>query len=315
MNYITDTDFLPDVRDISFDVYQLLYGVVVNCNESKIYDSVISLCRKYREPLIRRAKITSWQLAAQSVIDRLETFDRGEVQVFIPYLNLHCTTTRLRNLYWFEKNVLHEVYGISMEDLIRRNKATADEVSSYYPIPTLQELMRGFVNRCISKGEWGGADIEPIIENELAQRGLVEHDSSNFEGISYKEYFFKGNNLPKITYEKDEPLSQKNKDEEYVKKIGFLYYALKHYFKIIKPQASKDFVNKKLSDAAVRIGNGLYKPEEFFDASYKSSDTFYQYVYKKQFNKGDTYEYISKLLKDFNLGEIDEPKKERAVKK
>ena len=61
MSYIKDTDFLPNVKDVSNDVYKLLYGVVKIRVETKIYDMITVMCRRYPDTPLRKAKINAWK--------------------------------------------------------------------------------------------------------------------------------------------------------------------------------------------------------------------------------------------------------------
>lgn len=316
MRYITDTDFLPDVKDISFDVYQLLYGVAVNGVETKIYDTVISLCRKYREPLLRNAKINAWKRATNDVISILVGFeDEKDTEVYVPYVSLHCTIPHLINLYRFAFNVLEEVYGLEMKELVRSNNAKPEDVKGFYPIAKMSDLMRIFADKC-REDNGLGEQAALAVEEEITRRGFGEQVSSISGENKYQKIFFKGAVLPKITYEQqDEANSKQDVGEEYMVKAGYLYYALKHYMAAVKPQATKERVEKMTEDAVVRIANGLYKPNEPFSASGKGSDTFYQYVYNRKFNdvsteaKAKNYNEIVRLLRKFKLSEPDEPLK------
>lgn len=317
MRYITDTDFLPDVKDVSFDVYQLLYGVAVNGVETKIYDLVISLCRKYREPLLRNAKITAWKQATSDVIATLVGFeDEKGTEVYIPYVSLHCTISHLTNLYRFALNVLEQVYGLDMKVLVRRNNAKPEDVKDFYPIAKMSDLMRDFADKC-REDSGLGEQAALAVEEEMARRGFGEQVSSFSGENRYQKIFFKGAVLPIITYEQqDEANSKQDVGEEYMVKVGYLYYALKHYMAAVKPQATKERVAKMTEDAVVRIANGLFKPNEPFSASDKGSDTFYHYAHYRKFNdvsteaKAQNYKEIVRRLRKFKISEPDEPLKE-----
>ena len=310
MRYITDRDFLPDVKDVSFDVYQLLYGVVYNGREDRIYDSIISLCRKHREPLLRKAKVNAWKTAVQETLSRLRAEEGKEyTEVYIPYLSLHCTIERLVNLYTFALNVLNEVYGVNMEDLKRRNDARASDVKGFYPIPNLADIMVGYAQKCRKDDSLGDA-AAVAIEEEIARRGIDSRFSSFTEEDKYKKIFFNADSLPKITYEQQEEESpKKGKSEEYGIKSGFLYYALKHYLSAVKPQVSKKQLDNLTEQGAFRIAQGLFKPEEPFDTTNQASETFYQYIHYKRFNDISTdskkrdYDTIVERIRKFKLAE------------
>ena len=317
MRYITDTDFLPDVRDVSYDVYQLLYGVVVNGIETRIYDTVISLCRKYREPLLRNAKINAWKQAVKGVLTTLseKVEEDKNTEVFIPFVSLHCSVERLANLYTFALNVLNEVYGLDIADLIRRNKASAEEVKEFYPIPRLSDLMQHFADKCRDQNGLGEA-AACSVEEEIVRRGFGGNSSSIPTESTYRATFLNEASLPTIAYEQQEDESpKKGGSEEYLVKVGYLYYALKHYLNAVKPQATKDSVRKQTEQAAIRIAHGLYKPNEYFASTDMGSETFYRYVHFKRFNDVSTdagqknYAEIERLLTKYRLSQPDEPLK------
>ena len=323
MRYITDTDFLPDVRDVSFDVYQLLYGVVVNGIETRIYDTIISLCRKYREPLLRNAKINAWKQAVKDVLTTLsaKTEEDKDTAVYIPFVPLHCSVERMINLYDFALNVLNEVYGLDIADLIRRNKASVEEVKEFYPIPRLSDLMQKFADKCREENGLGEA-AACSVEEEIARRGLGGHISSISTENTYRATFLNQGSLPTIAYEQQEDESPKRGgSEEYLVKVGYLYYALKHYLNAVKPQATKDSVRKQTEQAATRIAHGLFKPNEYFASTDIGSETFYRYVHFRRFNDVSTdagqknYAEIERLLTKYRLTTPDEPlKKSRGGK-
>lgn len=317
MRYITDTDFLPDVRDVSFDVYQLLYGVVVNGIETRIYDTVISLCRKYREPLLRNAKINAWKQAVESVLTRLSenAEEAKDAEVYIPFVPLHCSLKRLTNLYTFALNVLNEVYGLDIADLIRRNKASAEEVKEFYPIPRLSDLMQRFADKCREESGLGEA-AACSVEEEITRRGLGGDISSISAENTYRATFLNETSVPSIAYEQQEDESPKKvSGEEYSVKVGYLYYALKHYLNAVKPQATKDNVRRQTEQAAIRIAHGLLKPKEYFASTDMGSETFYRYVHYRRFNDVSTdaglknYAEIERLLTKYKLSPPDEPLK------
>ena len=79
MNYIKDTDFLPRVKDVSNDVYKLLYGVAKLRVETKIYDTITVMCRRYPDtPLLARCRRD--QLRQQEVVDDDRAWHRSRPQ-------------------------------------------------------------------------------------------------------------------------------------------------------------------------------------------------------------------------------------------
>ena len=308
MKYITDTDFLPDVRDVSYDVYQLLYGVIVNRTETKIYDTLVIMCRKYPDITLRKAKIKSWKSAIDATAEELGRYKASEYQVYIPYAELHCSTESLLNLYRFENNVLDELYAMSEIPPYRKG-ISKETVQGFYPIPNLVELMRGFGNKCLNDNA-SGTEISAAIECELARRGLV-NDSTILASKTYSDIFFSEENIPKINLSLDEDVATSKEDnDDLLVKTGFLYYALKRYFlDIYKSRSEKEqVVNTALNKATYRIASALYKPSEPVNArGYQAANnTFYQYV--RQYSQPEqkatkkalkNKERIEELLKDF----------------
>ena len=305
MKHITDTDFLPSIREVSVDVYRLVYGVIVLRWEARIYDTLVIMCRKYPDAPLRRAKINAWKSAVEIVIDKLKEANKEECRVYIPYLNLLTTPTNLLNLYGFTLDALTELYRL---ERIEYRKGTSKEtVQGYYPIPELTELMRSFAAQSKENGDYC-EDIDLVIESELAKRGLVE-SSSPKPSQSYQEIFFSEGKVPTFTPPDIHMEREEDKTPDLLIKTGFLYYALKGYLEeAYKSRSQKEYViDTLLKRATVRIASGLFNPNEPIKGhtSEISGNTFYQYVYSRKFDDkgtkrtGENNKKIKELLDDF----------------
>ena len=303
MDYITDTDFLPHYKDIHYDTYQLLYGVIVNRQEGKIYDSIITLCRSHREPILRKSKIDFWKQLVDEVIKRLKCYSDSmrEVVVYIPYAHLMCSPERLLQRYTYARMILDNVRDLDMNMLIRRNRGSLDDIAHFYPIKPLDELMYSAIPKLSLIHQRGEEEIRKVIENELYKRGIIKESqvSSIYKDDAYKKLFFDDRTLSAIQFngESKEPESSSTKeDASIIESIGFLYYALHNMCDKVK-KSNKDSTEKVVKAATWTIYHGLFHPDEKLDKSHSSGYTYYQYVSKKKFNNQTTKQYVLNNIK------------------
>ena len=310
MKYITDTDFLPGYTEIHYDSYQLLYGVIVNHQEGKIYDTIISLCRKYREPILRMSKIDYWQHIVDKVIEQLQAYVETDdnIMVYIPYLNLMCSPDMLLQRYSYARMVLENVRGVQMGNLIRRNNWTFNDIRHFFPIKKLEDLMCDAIPNLAKTHNKEESKMREIIEGELIRRGIRKKDenSSFCEDNSYVKTLFKGEYLKNIQtkLESEDDVEQYTDKGNKVETVGFLYYALDHYFNKLRKQ-KKETHKQLLNDATYTIANGLFSPSEKLNRKLMSKDTEYQYIQKKTFNnqntKLDTLKEIKTILENCGI--------------
>lgn len=317
MRYITDTDFLPEYRDLHFDSYQLLYGIAINQQEEQIYDIIITLCRKYREPILRKSKVDYWKTLVDKVISRLDYIDdKADVMVYLPYKQKLCTPERLIQRYSYARLVLENVRGLEMNQLIRRGNKSADDIKWFYPIKKLEDLMYDAVPSLAELHHKSETHIRQIITNELHRRGIQTLDAnpSLEEENLYVKVFLNGRYLKEL-----QPISESKEDcnpvydnQTKLETIGFLYYALQFYFGKVQ-NLNKGNFDKLLEHAAIRIGNGIKTPDVKYDAGKCSKNTIYNYVHKKLFNNKngtptnfDTLEGIKEALENHQIAVPDE---------
>jgi hypothetical protein len=293
MKYITDIDFLPEYKELHYDSYQLLYGIIVNHHEGMIYDTIISLCRKYREDILRMSKIDYWKHIVEEVITKLKMYneEQANIMVYIPYSQLMCSPEMLLQRYIYAKMVLENVRGLAMNQLIRRGGTNYLQIGWFFPIMKLDKLMYDAVPHLANLHNKTEEEISKIIKDELIRRGIEEKsDNSSFDKEkTYAKVLFKGEYLANI------PSSCDNEEDKEVISdrgykldcTGFIYYTLSHYFKQVRVQ-KKDNLDRLLKDAAYTITNGILKPDEKLNRSLKSGDTVYQYINKKIFNNEHT---------------------------
>ena len=182
MKYITDTDFLPEYRDLHFDSYQLLYGIAINQQEGMIYDTIITLCRKYREPILRKSKVDYWKTLVDKVISRLDYIDdKADVMVYLPYKQKLCTPERLIQRYSYARLVLENVRGLEMNQLIRRGNKSADDIRWFYPIKKLEDMMYEAVPILAELHHKTEKEVKKIVVNELIRRGIEATDANPSE--------------------------------------------------------------------------------------------------------------------------------------
>ena len=310
MKYITDTDYLPEYRDIHFDSYQLLYGITVNHNEGMIYDTIITLCRRHREDVLRKSKIDYWQSLVKQVIINLNNYieDRTDVMVYIPYKHLLCSCERLVQRYIYAQMVLENVRGLEMNKLERRGKKSIEDIQWFYPIKKLDELMYDSVPYLAELHKKPEDTIRQIIQNELIRRGIIpkSQNPSFEEENQYINVLLNGKYLknlqPKIE-EKDDIEIRYDKQTK-LESVGFLYYALQFYFNQVH-SVKKERIEKILEKAVIRIANGLETPTVKYDGSNCCNNTIYKYVNKKTFNcnstKYDTLKNIREALSNHGI--------------
>ena len=318
MKYITDTDFLPEYRDLHFDSYQLLYGIAINQQEEMIYDTIITLCRKYREPILRKSKVDYWKTLVDKVISRLDYIDdKAEVMVYLPYKQMLCTPERLIQRYTYARLVLDNVRGLEMNQLVRRGNKSADDIRRFYPIKKLEDLMYDVVPSLAELHHKSETYIRQIITNELHRRGIgtLDANPSAEEENMYIKVLLNGK------YLKDIQPSMESKDDKEpalnshtkLESVGFVYYALQYYFNQVQLSKKKD-LDELLRKAVVRIINGLETPDVKIDTQNISKNTAYKYVYNKSFNSDnkrkitniDTLQHIVDALENHGIKPIPE---------
>lgn len=292
MKYITDTDFLPEYRDLHFDSYQLLYGIAINQQEGQIYDTIITLCRKHREPILRKSKVDYWKTLVDRVIARLDYIeDKADVMVYLPYKQILCTPERLIQRYTYARLVLENVRGLEMNQLIRRGNKSTDDIRWFYPIKKLEDMMHEAVPMLAKLHHKEEEEVGKIIENELIRRGFEATDTNPSEENEnlYIKVFLNGKYLKELV-----PASESKEDNEptydkhtKLETVGFLYYALQYYFGKVQ-ELKKGEMEKMLKHAVIRIANGLETPLVKLDTTNISNNTTYKYVHRKQFNCDST---------------------------
>ena len=292
MKYITDTDFLPEYRDLHFDSYQLLYGIAINQQEEMIYDTIITLCRKYREPILRKSKVDYWKTLVDKVISRLDYIDdKADVMVYLPYKQKLCTPERLIQRYSYARLVLENVRGLEMNQLIRRGNKSADDIRWFYPIKKLEDMMYEAVPILAELHHKTEKEVEKIVVNELIRRGIEATDANPSEENEnlYIKVFLNGKYLKELV-----PASEPKEDNEptydkhtKLETVGFLYYALQYYFGKVQELKNVE-MGKLLKQAVIRIANGLETPLVKLDTTNISNNTVYNYVRRKQFNCDST---------------------------
>ena len=299
MNYIKDTDFLPNVKDVSNDVYRLLYGVVRIRVETKIYDMITVMCRKYPDTPLRKSKINAWKSAVSNTISRLESHAKEDNLVYIPYFELLCSADSLLNLFRFTLCILNEMYTLERIPEYRRG-TSKEAIQLFYPIPSFVDILREFGHKCLKdKGIKG--DVEAAIEKELEKRGLIESSTMQTTD-TFDTIFYEGENKPKISIPEEDEAPYIEDVVDKVVKTGFLYYALKHYFEIVdKKQYNQDYVfGRLLTVATYRIAHGIMEPNS--EMKETKSNVYYQYA-SKRFQKGaastEAKERAQELYKKF----------------
>ena len=318
--YITDTDFLPDVLDIQYDEYQLLYGVIVNNKEGEIYDSIISLCRRHREDTLRIAKVDYWIRSVSNVISCLENMNREHSEVYVPYIHLRCSLTRLINLYVFAKDVLTNVRNLPMKELVRRDRKEAHEITDFYPIKYIDTLMHNAIPDLVSiYGEtYKGVELKEIIEGELQRRGISNSDivSSISPKNLYHDLFLNKDNSPKVekkNYSREEDKVGRKEDVHLTRSIGLIYYVLQNLIKSVKAINDKDKLQKLLNTTSATLSLCLFEPEREtrFEKSNWGGESKYQCVLKKKFLLNETNKkYIRDVLTTYKC-EIPEELREK----
>lgn len=310
VNYIKDTDFLPEVKDVSNDVYKLIYGVPKLFVETQIYDAITRLCRAYNDTPLRKAKINAWKSAINGVIERLERKqeDTKNAPVYIPYFERLCSADSLINLYNFAAGVL-----VEMEKLPRipnyRQHMDRDKVQCFFPFGSFVEVMREFGAKCAKSCLYGN-EVEIAIEKELENRGLIE--SSTLQATkTFEEIFYGKENQLKISVQEDE--GEKEDRDLNLNKItnaGFLYKSLYHYFeevfydkkiRILKENEVEKELQSRAVGAAMRIACGLFDSEKPIAGVDRAKIIYY--VYADKFKKGkcgkETQEQVETLYKRF----------------
>ena len=325
--YITDTDFLPDILDIQYDEYQLLYGVVVNKREGEIYDSIISLCRRHREEPLRKAKVEYWIRSVSEVLCRLEKLQNAypDKEVFIPYAQLRCSVSRLINLYNFAKDVLCSAVGLPLKALTRRDKKEAHEIKNFYPIKYIDTLMYNSIpNLKEAYGEtYKGISIEEIIDRELHRRGISpnKNNSSNYSQNLYSELFLNADTTSKLeihNYSREDEKVSKGRSLHLMRSIGLIYYILQDLINDERTVGNKKKVETTLRTATTLMGLCLYDPERetTFSRRYISNESIYKYAYEKRFLQTEENKtHIRRVLTTYGYSIPDElketPKREK----
>ena len=323
--YITDTDFLPDVLDIQYDEYQLLYGVVVNRREGEIYDSIISLCRRHREEPLRKAKVAYWIRSISEVLCSLEKLQNAypNKEVFIPYVQLRCSVSRLINLYSFAKDVLCSTGELPMKELVRRDKKEAHEIKSFYPIKYIDALMYDSVPdlKSIYGETYKGISIEEIIDRELQRRGISQNknNSSNYPQNLYSELFLNADSTAKLVipnYSREDEKVGKGRSLHLMRSIGLIYYILQDLINDERKVGNKKKVETTLRTATTLMGLCLYDPERetTFSRKYISNESIYKYAYEKRFLQTEENKtHIRKVLTTYGYS-IPEELREKTMK-
>ena len=309
MRYITDIDFLPEYRDLNFDSYQLLYGIAINQQEEMIYDTIITLCRKHREPILRMSKVDFWKTLVDKVLDRLNYIeDKADVMVYLPYKQILCTPDRLIQRYTYARLVLENVRGLEMNLLKRRGNKSADDIKGFYPIMKMEDLMYNAVPALAKLHHKSESEVKKIITYELIRRGveIAGVNPSEEDENSYIKVFLNGRYLKELlptSESKEENDSIYNKQTK-LESVGFLYYALQFYFRKVQKLNRGEF-DKLLRHAVIRISNGLETPLVKLDTTNISNNTTYKYVKNKIFNgkftNFDTLDHINKALKNHGI--------------
>lgn len=302
---ISETDFLPQVKDIQRDLYQLLYGMLVIRGEGQVYDSIITLCRTHRENVLRQAKINYWKSNVQQVLDKLYGYaDEADCQVYVPYLGLRCDVQKMIHIYSFGLSVLEQASGKPMEELQRRDNKESKDIKDFFPIPYIDDIMFSSIPRLQRQFPDIDKDrLYKIIDGELIRRRICRKTSSS--SIS-------GEDLYKNTFLGDESLAQMvnpssddeertmHKDEDGVSlimKTGVLYFMLKHFMETAR-NSKKQYLDKDIDKATRLIAFGLFDPFKPYDSSNPSNTSLYQYVYHKKFCNKNTSDEVIKHLKD-----------------
>lgn len=282
MNYIKDTDFLPNVKDVSNDVYKLLYGVVKIRVETKIYDMITIMCRRYPDTPLRRAKISAWKSAIIDTIKRLEGYAKEDSQVYIPYFELVCSADSLLNLFRFTLDVLNEMEGLDRIPDYRKG-TSKEAIQLFFPIPSFSDILREYGRKCLNNKSVQG-DVAAAIEKELERRGLIE--SSTLQTTdTFDKIFYGGGKTPKITLPEADDTPDVEEVADKTVKTGFLYYALKHYFELVdkKTYTREHVFGRMLISATYRIANGMLDPNS--ERKAPNGNTYYTYANNK-FHKG-----------------------------
>lgn len=303
MNYIKDTDFLPDVRNVSQDVYRLTYGIAKIRNEKRIYDIIVYSCRAYLDTPLRRAKINAWKSALKDVADKLGLLSKTpDTVVCIPYFELVCTPEGLYNLYLFALGVLNELY--SLEGIPKyREKSGKEAIQLFFPIANLADTMRAFGRKCKQANKFE-EDIEDIIENELIKRGLSSA-STKKTSADYDDLFFNEENSTQISNGETPSDAEEENELSWYDATGFLYLALNKYLSIAYDRAlpKEKIFGTILDKATYRIAQGIFKHDEPINGekAITSKNTFYSYVRKFKSEKVDseTRKVAEKRFNDF----------------
>ena len=313
MAFIKDKEFLPEVKNVSDDVYKLLYGIVRLRNEKKIYDTVAIMCRQYPETPLRRAKIMTWKSEVSKSIQKLEALDDSGRLIYIPYFEFVGSVAGILSLFNFTLCVLNEMYELERIPEYRRG-TTRDSVLLYYPTQKFVVLLREFGRKCVINKSVEG-DVEAAIEKELEERGLIE--SSNLQvKETYDEIFFEKESnitLSPIQQTNDNDDGEEEGEEGVINKkerTGFVYYALKEYFEEVNSkQWKKDYVfGTLLATASFRITNGVLEPEGEFKT--QNNNVYGKYVedFRKKKLSQKTQAGILRLLNKF-LPQKKQPRK------
>ena len=310
MKYITDTDFLPGYLELQSDGYRILYNPLVFLKQEKIYAAIIDMCKDYDVPILRKTKIKYWQRIVNKAITMLEKYTNWDedVLVYIPFLNLKCTPQRIINLYEYTQEVLDNVIDADESQLIVPcNGEKRSSMYEYVPIHPLRDLIRLAVPKMSKTYRMEEQEMMHIVYIELIRRGcLVKWDDSSINSEDlYRQMLFDGKYLEQIPLTSDRLSTQNNEitsaktDNTRMGDVGFLYYALDHYFTKLLKQKKSQYISI-LRDATYTIANGLFSPEIKLDKKAKARHTFYQYAQKKSFNgdytKPDTLKSIERVL-------------------
>lgn len=305
MKIISEVDFLPQVKDIQRDLYQLLYGILVIREEGKVYDSIITLCRGHQENVLRQAKINYWTSNVQQVLDRLNHFaNEQDCHVYVPYLGLRCDVQKVIHLYSFGLSVLEQARGKSMEELQRRGKKKAEEIKDYFPIPYIDDIMFSSISTLQRQFPNIEKDmLYKIIDGELIRRRICRKtSSSSISGEDlYKKYFLSNETIAlsssPVTDEEDGGLIAEGDGISLIMKTGVLYYMLGHFMEKAR-KSKKEFLDDEVKKATRVIAFGLFDPFKPYDSSNLSGTSVYQYVYHKRFCKNNTNDNVIRHLKD-----------------
>lgn len=308
---LTDTDFLPQVKNIQIDLYRLLYGVLVNRSEGRIYDIIITLCKGHTEAPLRFAKIEYWISNVKQVIDVLSQYENdSNYEVYVPYLGLRCDVQKLVQLYSFALCVLEQVKGLKYSDLTRKNNSTLDSIRYFFPTAGIDTLMRESIPMlCKQYPDILPSMISKAIDRELYRRGFSsDAESSSFQGEDlYNNLFLNAAKVPLLPHtievENNEEYEYDNKTS-LLKQVGIIYFMIEDYTNNLR-KWNKDCWEREMNTLVRKIVSGLVEPNKPFNSGDMASTTAYQYVHGMKFCNKRTniavIEHLCRVLKNYKI--------------